>query len=124
MRRAVLVVFTVVLLVVAAVVDGDRGQVAAQGQRPAGTTFAGKAFRFNKVKDGVYHAMGPGALTVVGNSTVIVNDRDVVIVDDHVSPAAAWVLLEEIKAIAHVLDCTVNDATNPCSGIGNAVTPA
>ena len=99
MRRAVLVVFTVVLLVVAAVVDGDRGQVAAQGQRPAGTTFAGKAFRFNKVKEGVYHAIGTGALTVVGNSTVIVNDRDVVIVDDHVSPAAAWVLLEEIKAI-------------------------
>jgi glyoxylase-like metal-dependent hydrolase (beta-lactamase superfamily II) len=99
MRRAVLVVFTVVLLVVAAVVDRDRGQVAAQGQRPAGTTFAGKAFRFNKVKEGIYHAIGTGALTVVGNSTVVVNDRDVVIVDDHVSPAAAWVLLEEIKTI-------------------------
>jgi cyclase len=99
MRRAVVVMFTVVLLVVAAVVDRHRGQVAAQAQRPAGTTFAGKAFRFNKVKDGVYHAIGTGALTVVGNSTVIVNDRDVVIVDDHVSPAAAWVLLEEIKAI-------------------------
>jgi glyoxylase-like metal-dependent hydrolase (beta-lactamase superfamily II) len=99
MRRVVLLLCTVVLLIAAAVVDRRAGEVAAQGQRPAGTTFSGKAFRFNKVKEGVYHAIGTGALAVVGNSTVLVNDRDVVIVDDHVSPAAAWVLLEEIKAI-------------------------
>lgn len=99
MRRVVLLLCTVVLLMGAAVVDRRAGEVAAQGQRPAGTTFSGKAFRFNKVKEGVYHAIGTGALAVVGNSTVLVNDRDVVIVDDHVSPAAAWVLLEEIKAI-------------------------
>ncbi|HEX6176710.1 MAG TPA: MBL fold metallo-hydrolase [Thermoanaerobaculia bacterium] len=99
MRRAALILVVVVLLVVAAVVDRGSGDLAAQGQRPAGTTFQGKAFRFNKIKEGIYHAIGTGALTVVGNSTVIVNDRDVVIVDDHVSPAAAWVLLEEIKAI-------------------------
>jgi glyoxylase-like metal-dependent hydrolase (beta-lactamase superfamily II) len=36
---------------------------------------------------------------VVGNGAVIVNDDDVVIVDDHVSPAAAWVLLEEVKRL-------------------------
>jgi cyclase len=77
-------------------VDG----VAAQAPRaPAGTGHTGKAFRFNKVKEGIYHAVGTGALAVVGNSTVIVNDEDVVVVDDHVSPAAAWVLLEELKEI-------------------------
>jgi glyoxylase-like metal-dependent hydrolase (beta-lactamase superfamily II) len=32
---------------------------------------------------------------------VIVNDNDVVVVDDHVSPAAAWVLLEEIKTLTN-----------------------
>ena len=64
-------------------------------QRPAGTTHNGNAFRFNKVTEGVYHAIGTGSLAVVGNSSVIVNDNDVMIVDDHVSPAAAWVLLEE-----------------------------
>jgi glyoxylase-like metal-dependent hydrolase (beta-lactamase superfamily II) len=52
-----------------------------------------------KVKDGIYHAVGTGAMAVVGNSTVIANDRDVTLVDDHVSPAAAWVLLEEIKSL-------------------------
>jgi cyclase len=99
MRRTALVIATVLLLLIAALVDHGGDTVAAQGPRPAGTTFSGKAFRFNKVKEGVYHAIGTGALTVVGNSTVIVNDRDVMVVDDHVSPAAAWVLLEEIKAI-------------------------
>jgi cyclase len=99
MRRAALIIVTSLLLAIAALADRTAETVAAQGQRPAGTTFTGKAFRFNKVKEGVYHAVGTGALTVVGNSTVIVNDRDVIVVDDHVSPAAAWVLLEEIKAI-------------------------
>ena len=97
MRRAALIIVTILLFVSAAVVGWRTDTVAAQGQRPAGTTFSGKAFRFNQVKEGVYHAIGTGALAVVGNSTVIVNDRDVVVVDDHVSPAAAWVLLEEIK---------------------------
>src|SRR5512138_3564819 len=73
--------------------------VAAQSRRPAGTTHTGDAFRFNKVRDGVYHAVGTGALAVVGNSSFIVNDNDVIVVDDHVSPAAAWVLLEEIKKV-------------------------
>jgi cyclase len=71
-----------------------------QSQRlPAGTTHSGRAFRFNKVADGVYHAVGTGALSVVGNASVIVNDTDVIVVDDHVSPAAAWVLLDELKDI-------------------------
>src|SRR6058998_699432 len=68
---------------------------------PAGTAHQGKAYRFNKVADGVYHAVGTGALAVVGNSSFIVNDDDVVVVDDHVSPAAAWVLLEEIKKVTN-----------------------
>ncbi|HKE87955.1 MAG TPA: MBL fold metallo-hydrolase [Vicinamibacterales bacterium] len=90
MRRMLLVLTIGVLAFVA---------VAAQARRPAGTAHTGEAFRFNKVKDGVYHAVGTGALAVVGNSSFIVNDNDVIVVDDHVSPAAAWVLLEEIKKV-------------------------
>jgi cyclase len=73
----------------------------AQSRTPAGTLHSGNAFRFNKVAEGVYHAVGTGALQVVGNSAVIVNDDDVMIVDDHVSPAAAWVLLEEVKTLTN-----------------------
>ena len=90
MRRLLLALTIGVLALVA---------VAAQSRRPAGTSHTGDAFRFNKVRDGVYHAVGTGALAVVGNSSFIVNDTDVIVVDDHVSPAAAWVLLEEIKKI-------------------------
>jgi len=75
--------------------------VAGQSRQPAGTTHTGPAFRFNKVREGVYHAIGTGSLAVVGNSSFIVNDTDVIVVDDHVSPAAAWVLLDEIKTITN-----------------------
>src|SRR5499427_3311705 len=92
MRRLLLVAVIITLGMVA----------AAQSRRtPAGTSHTGKAFRFNKVREGVYHAVGTGALAVVGNSSFIVNDDDVVVVDDHVSPAAAWVLLEEIKEVTN-----------------------
>jgi glyoxylase-like metal-dependent hydrolase (beta-lactamase superfamily II) len=104
MRRVALAVLIGVLFVTVLVMDPGSNGLAAQSAvarsgRPAGTTFSGKAFRFNKVKDGVYHAIGTGALAVVGNSTVLVNDRDAMVIDDHVSPAAAWVLLDELKAI-------------------------
>ena len=90
MRRLIVlcVMFTLVL-----------AAAAAQSRRPAGTDHNGNAFRFNKVREGIYHAIGTGSLAVVGNSSVIVNDNDVMIVDDHVSPAAAWVLLEEVKTL-------------------------
>jgi cyclase len=89
-RRTLASVITLLFLI---------GVAAAQSRRPAGTAHNGNAFRFNKVTEGVYHAIGTGSLAVVGNSSVIVNDNDVMIVDDHVSPAAAWVLLEEVKTL-------------------------
>jgi glyoxylase-like metal-dependent hydrolase (beta-lactamase superfamily II) len=99
MRRLALVLIVASLLAVASIVDSTSVPVAAQENRAAGTAIAGRAFRFNKVAEGVYHALGTGAMQVVGNSAVIVNDTDVVVVDDHVSPAAAWALVEEIKSI-------------------------
>src|SRR5262249_54481915 len=75
--------------------------VAAQirSTRPAGVLQKAKAYRFNKIRDDVYHAVGTGALTVGSNSAIIINDKDVTLVDSHISPAAAWVLLDELKSI-------------------------
>ena len=98
MKRLLLVVSIGALLLGASLWQSREGAVA-QSRTPAGTGHQGDAFRFNKVAEGVYHAVGTGALTVIGNGAVIVNDDDVVIVDDHVSPAAAWVLLEEVKKL-------------------------
>jgi cyclase len=97
MRRIALIATICLLFAAVVIFSPASDKLAAQAGRPAGTTFTGKAFRFNKVKDGIYHAIGTGNLAVVGNSTIIVNDNDTIVVDDHVSPAAAWVLLEEIK---------------------------
>jgi len=87
MRRLLALAFIVTIGIVAARSTGS-GQ-AAQSRQPAGTAHTGKAFRFNKITDGVYHVVGTGSLAVVGNSSFIVNDEDVIVVDDHVSPAAA-----------------------------------
>lgn len=47
----------------------------------------------------MYHAVGTGNLSVVSNASVVVNEADVLVVDTGVSPAAAWALREEVKAI-------------------------
>src|SRR5262245_20908876 len=65
----------------------------AQNQSPQ------MAHRFLQIAPGVYSAMGTGTVSVVSNSCVIVNADDVLIVDSHVSPEAARVLLREIKTI-------------------------
>jgi glyoxylase-like metal-dependent hydrolase (beta-lactamase superfamily II) len=102
MRRALALGFIITIGIVAAWLPRKDDALAAQArQAPAGTAHNGKAFRFNKVRDGVYNVVGTGALAVVGNSSFIVNDDDVIVVDDHVSPAAAWVLLEEIKEVTN-----------------------
>lgn len=75
----------------------DQGTAVAT--RPPGTTYKGQAFTFNKIRDGVYHAVGTGNLVVMSNATVIEGDRDVLVVDSQVSPAGAWALREELKAI-------------------------
>jgi cyclase len=67
--------------------------------RPPGTTYNGPAFTFNKITDGVYHAVGTGSLVVMSNATIIEGDSDVLVVDSHVSPGGAWALREELKAI-------------------------
>jgi glyoxylase-like metal-dependent hydrolase (beta-lactamase superfamily II) len=72
---------------------------AAQRPRPPGAEFSGAAFRFNRIQDGIYHAVGTGAISVGCNASIIVNDEDVLIVDSHSTPAAAWALAEQVKTI-------------------------
>jgi cyclase len=55
----------------------------------------GKVYKFEKVAEGVYYATGG----VGGNHPILVNDRDVVLVDDGSTPATARALLEDLKLI-------------------------
>src|ERR1700679_313668 len=57
----------------------------------------GKAYKFEKVAEGVYYASeGTGS-----NNVVIVNDLDVVLVDDGTTPTAAKALLEDVKLLTN-----------------------
>lgn len=67
--------------------------------RPPGANYKSPAWTFNKIADGVYHAVGTGSLVVMSNATIIEGDRDVLVVDSQVSPAGAWSLREELNAI-------------------------
>jgi len=92
-----LAVFCLLVLAGTAAIVSRPG--AAQRPRPPGAEFSGEAFRLTKVRDGVYHAVGTGAMSVGCNAAVIVNDEDVLVVDSNSTPAAAWALAEQIKTI-------------------------
>jgi cyclase len=72
---------------------------AAVQQMPPGSEHEGQAFAFNKIAEGVYHAVGTGNMSVGANSGVVISDDGVLLVDSHVSPAAAAVLLQELRQI-------------------------
>ncbi len=64
-----------------------------RGQAPAGA----KAYRFEKIGDGVFFATGTGVMTTMSNSMVIVNADHLMLVDTSVSPAAARALVAQIR---------------------------
>jgi cyclase len=57
------------------------------------------AYRLDKITDGVYLAAPATPRTGAANVPVIVNDRDVVLVGSHLSPAAARALVDQVKTI-------------------------
>jgi glyoxylase-like metal-dependent hydrolase (beta-lactamase superfamily II) len=82
-----------------------QAQTVSQGAdgKPAGTTVVGKVYSFEKIADGVYYATSrvPMMMLTGGNNTIIVNERDVVLVDDGAGPTVARALVEDIKLITN-----------------------
>ena len=89
--------WTWVSLAIAATIPG--GVMAQRAKRPPGANHIGRAFEFKQVAEGVYQAVGTGTMGVGANAAIVINESDVLVVDSHVSPAAAWVLLDELKTI-------------------------
>ena len=85
MRRTL---FILAVVVVAAVIG------TAQTTRPNPDQ---PAYRFEQLADGVHFAIGSGAMTVISNSLVIINDDHVMLADTSVTPAAARALVGQIK---------------------------
>ncbi len=84
---------------VAAMLAAPSSQAPTTSARPPGLNFTGPAFTFNKIADGVYHAVGTGALTVMCNASIIVTDAEAIVVDTHTTPAGAWALREELRSV-------------------------
>ncbi len=71
----------------------------AAAEAPPGAVYEGEAFTFHQIQPGIYHAVGTGNLSVGCNGSIFVNEDDVLVVDSHITPAAAWALLKELKNI-------------------------
>ena len=101
-RQRTLLLLTVAIVGAIAIGFGPNS-LAEQGSpsntRPPGTNYKSPAWTFNKITEGVYHAVGTGSLVVMSNATVIEGADDVLVVDSQVSPGGAWALREELKAI-------------------------
>lgn len=100
MTRSRLLTFAALVALGSVAISAGRVEQAPP-QRPTGigANYKGQAWTFNKIADGVYHAIGTGSLVVFSNATIIEGERDVLVVDSHVSPGSAWSLREELKAI-------------------------
>lgn len=61
----------------------------------------GKAYKFQKIADGVYYASATGAMVTGSNNEVIIGSRDVMVVDTGTTPAAARAFLQDLKAITN-----------------------
>jgi glyoxylase-like metal-dependent hydrolase (beta-lactamase superfamily II) len=68
-------IFLVLLIFTAASAPEARAQ-AAPLQMTGKPAFQGKAYRFDKISDGVYYATATGTMITGGNNVVIVNDRE------------------------------------------------
>ncbi len=69
------------------------------GTQLPGSDFEGPAFEFEQVREDIYQARGTGAVAVGANAAIIINDDDVLVVDSHISPAAAAALIDELRSI-------------------------
>ena len=70
--------------------------VLLQAPTPALT---GKAYRFEKIADGVYYATAIGSMVTGSNNVAIIGSRDVLVVDTGTTPAAARAFIEDLKLI-------------------------
>jgi cyclase len=98
MTRTRLLSFALIAALGSIAIAGTRAE-QTPSSKPPGTNYKAPAFTFNKITEGVYHAVGTGSIVVMSNATIVEGDRDVLVVDSHVTPGGAWALQEELKAI-------------------------
>jgi cyclase len=104
MKRSGLILVCALSATLAAVCAGPPDETTtslgmASDSPPAGTLRSGPAFEFVRITDDIYHVRGTGTMAIGSNSVAIINESDVLLVDSHITPAAAWVLREELRSL-------------------------
>ena len=59
----------------------------------------GKAYKFEKITEGVYYATASGSLVTGSNNVAIIGSRDVLVVDTGTTPAAARAFIDDLKLV-------------------------
>ena len=72
--------------------------LAALLQAPT-PALTGKAYKFEKIGEGVYYATATGSMVTGSNNVAIVGSRDVLVVDTGTTPAAARAFIEDLKLV-------------------------
>ena len=85
------------------------GGSGAEDIAPSGAVVETDTHRFDEVAPGVYFIVGTGTIFVQSNSMLVLTDEDALVVDSHVTPAAARALL---ASIAEVTDKPVTHLVN------------
>ncbi|MDA1065582.1 MAG: MBL fold metallo-hydrolase [Verrucomicrobia bacterium] len=65
-----------------------------------GNVFESDTHRFEEVTEGVWFVYGTGSIRTASNSMVLVGDNDTLVVDSHITPAAAKALLKSLSVIS------------------------
>jgi glyoxylase-like metal-dependent hydrolase (beta-lactamase superfamily II) len=66
---------------------------------PGATAHEGAAFEITEVRPGIWHAVGTGVMSVGANAAIVDLGESLLLVDSHITPAAAWVLLQELSPL-------------------------
>lgn len=105
-HRLVLPCLAAVALAVALVACGGGSDADAPPANPVTET---ATHTFEEVAPGVYFIVGTGSIFVQSNAMLVLTDEDALVVDSHVTPAAARALL---ASIAEVTDKPVTHLVN------------
>jgi glyoxylase-like metal-dependent hydrolase (beta-lactamase superfamily II) len=98
MRRYLFATTVLVMLATVLALDDRQGSGISAWQGGGATSTNGrKAYRFEKIAEGVHFATGTGVMTTMSNAMVIVNSDHTMLVDTSVTPAAARALVAQIK---------------------------
>ena len=72
---------------------------AVNSNAQTGRVVESDTHRFTELAEGVWHAVGTGSVHVMSNAMVLVGEFDTLVVDSHVTPAAARSLIDSLPVI-------------------------